>query len=263
VNLGPLHLHPFSSLLVAAVLVGFLAAGFYARRLGISREGIARLSVWMVLSGALGAILFKFAYRPELIAHGLADPRWLLRHMPGISSFGGVFGGLLGALLFFHAASFTLSTRLRYLEAVGFSLPFAWSVGRLGCALVHDHPGRASDSWLAFGFPGGGRFDLGVLECIFLAALSLVFAFLARKPRPTGFFFALYFAVYGPFRFALDQLHIDPPRYFGITVDQYCSVTAIFIAATTAWFIIRESRVVPVSKISMGETSCSSISLHA
>jgi phosphatidylglycerol---prolipoprotein diacylglyceryl transferase len=258
VDAGPVHIRIFSGLVTAAVIIGFAIATGRARRYGISRESMARVSVFIILAGALGAILFKLLYLPEAMAHGLRDPRWLLTHLQGIASFGGFFGGLAGAFLAFHFSRYDSATRLRFLDSVGFSLPFAWAIGRAGCALVHDHPGVRSDSWLAVAYPGGGRFDLGVLECLFLSALSLVFALLARRPWPTGFFFSLFFAAYGPFRLVMDQLHVDPPRYFRWSVDQYCAVLSLIIAAYSAWFIVNEPR----CEQSSGGSSCLPASAH-
>jgi phosphatidylglycerol:prolipoprotein diacylglycerol transferase len=252
VNIGPVHFQVFSALLVGAIVVGFLAASYRARQFGITREQMARLSLAMVSAGALGASVLKLAYVPGYLAHRL------FTHLPGLASFGGLFGGLAGALLLFHFSGYGAALRLRYLDAVGFALPFGWAVGRAGCSLVHDHPGVRGDSWFAVAYPGGARFDLGVLECLFLLILALTFAFLALRPRPAGFFFALFFAVYGPFRLVIDQFHVDPPRYFGWTVDQYCSVLALVVAAWTAWLIVREPLANPFS----GDPSCSPASLH-
>jgi len=47
-----------------------------------------------------------------------------------------------------------------------------------------------------------------------------VFLLLDRKPRPRGFYYVAFMFSYGSFRFLLDRLHVDPPRYGGWTVDQ-------------------------------------------
>jgi prolipoprotein diacylglyceryltransferase len=48
---------------------------------------------------------------------------------------------------------------LRLLDTAAFAVPFAAALGRLGCALAHEHPGRLSKSWLAVRYPGGARYD--------------------------------------------------------------------------------------------------------
>ncbi len=101
------------------------------------------------------------------------------------------------------------------LDVITFALPFGWIFGRLGCFLVHDHRGEFTTSWIGILFPEGPRFDLGLIELLFLIPLSGLFLVLDRKPRPTGFFFALFGIVYGGFRIWLDTLALEPFRYFG------------------------------------------------
>jgi phosphatidylglycerol:prolipoprotein diacylglycerol transferase len=88
-------------------------------------------------------------------------------------------------------------------------------LGRLGCTLAHDHRGLASTSWIAVKFPEGPRYDLGLIEFLFLIGMVIGFRILDRRPRPVGFFFVLYGVVYGGFRIWLDTLHIQPLRFYG------------------------------------------------
>ena len=116
---------------------------------------------------------------------------------------------------------------------IAYSLPFAWMLGRLGCALAHDHRGLWSTNWIAVRFPEGARYDLGLVEFLFLIGLAALFRWLDRSGRPAGFFFGLYGVTYGLFRAWLDTLHIQPFRFFG-------GATAVLIGlagwAAMAWF---------------------------
>ena len=87
--------------------------------------------------------------------------------------------------------------------------------GRLGCTLAHDHRGLASTSWIAVKFPEGPRYDLGLIEFLFLIGMTIAFRVLDRHARPVGFFFGLYGVVYGGFRIWLDTLHVQPMRFYG------------------------------------------------
>jgi phosphatidylglycerol:prolipoprotein diacylglycerol transferase len=121
---------------------------------------------------------------------------------------------------------------LPYADNVMALLPVGWAFGRAGCSTAHDHPGLLSDSWLAVQYPGGGRYDLGLLELLLTIPLALAFLALARRPRPWGFFSALACLCYAPLRFALDFLReheavpgdvhgaIDP-RYGYLTPAQW------------------------------------------
>ena len=138
-----------------------------------------------------------------------------------------------------------MSTReqLRFVDCLIYALPFTLAVGRLlGCALLHDHPGRSSQHWLAVAFPDGPRFDLGLLECFYAAALAALFAGLGRSRRPDGFFIGLFFAAYGPARFALDSLRVSEARYFGWTPGQYLSLLAAGVGLWTLFVALRSRR---------------------
>ena len=236
-----LTLHAFIVLVIIAALIGFLLAAYRARhRFGISRERVALFSMFLIAGGLLGARFCRLLYEPDLLRHALTNPSSVARAFTGISSFGGYFGGLAGALLFFRLRCKPGLERLQLLDVVGFALPFSWFLGRVGCALVHDHPGILSSGWLTVAYPDGPRYDLGLLEALFLLLLAAVFLILDRLPRPPGFYFALYFSVYGPFRFLLDQLHVDPPRYFGCSVDEFFAVLAT-VAGIVAWFFTYRS----------------------
>ena len=83
----------------------------------------------------------------------------------------------------------------------------------------------------------GPRFDLGLLETLFCVAIAAAFVALDRvRPqqlRPPGFFFALFFALYGPGRFALDFLRVGEARYVGLTPAQWLMAGAAI--AALAW----------------------------
>ena len=215
-------------LALAAVVTGFWIFVLRAERLGLNRKFAYRLYVVVILCGLAGAHLFKL---------GVPNPRMLLEHpavllhLRGIASFGGVIGGVGGALVFLAVERASWRDVWRWLDIFAFAFPFAFLLGRLGCTLAHDHRGTFSQGRLAFGYPEGGRYNLGFLESIFLAVLSALFLALDNKRRPDGFYLGMCAILYGAFRLWLDTLHIDAPRMYGITPDQ---IGAVFMLALGA-----------------------------
>ncbi len=112
------------------------------------------------------------------------------------------------------------------------ALPFTLALGRLGCALQHDHLGISADHVLAVGFPDGPRFDLGVLEFLYVSGVCAIFLAADRRRWPSGFYIGLFFALYGPVRFAMDALRIGDVRYLGWTPGQYLSLLATAIGVS-------------------------------
>jgi phosphatidylglycerol:prolipoprotein diacylglycerol transferase len=107
-----------------------------------------------------------------------------------------------------------------YFDLLAFSFPFGWIFGRAGCAIAHDHPGIRAYNWLSVNFPGGPRYDLGLLEFLLTLAAIPLFLWLDRQPRPAGFYLGLGLLITGPFRFFLDSLHEPGVPRFILTPDQ-------------------------------------------
>jgi len=239
---GPIAIHPFGILVALGIATGFLIAHRRARLWGIPRVRVDEFCLWLIVAGLAGGHLLRFFYMPHPIDVIRRNPWILIQVFNGIASFGSMIGGVAAAAVFFIRRRVERVERWKYLDAVGFGLPFGWMLGRLGCALVHDHPGLRTTNWLGVRYPGGARFDLGLLEFLYLGVLGLLFIALARTPKIPGFFFGLFFLLYGPFRLALDQLHVDPPRYLGITLDQYSGIAALLGGAAFLFMIFREQR---------------------
>jgi phosphatidylglycerol---prolipoprotein diacylglyceryl transferase len=145
-------------------------------------------------------------------------------------------------------------------EVVVATWPLAWASGRLGCSLIHDHPGvtvakGTLGSLFAVAWPLGpddgthhvwgplhvvtggssARFDLGLLEFFILAGIAIYFATTWKKDWKVGSYTIVGGLIYGPLRFVLDFLrdHDGPGgdlRHGGLTFAQYWSLAVIGIA---------------------------------
>jgi phosphatidylglycerol:prolipoprotein diacylglycerol transferase len=245
---------PFRALVAIAIAVGYFIATRRAKRSGIGQEHFTKLGLCVIVAGFLGGHLAEFFYLPGgWRAVGL-QPAVLLQVFSGQASFGAFIGGYLAALGFLLWNSIPYPDWYLYADAGCFAVPCSWWIGRVGCYLVHDHPGIRTSSFLGVRYPGGTRYDLGLLEVLFLLALAAVFLFLDRKPRPRGFFYVAFLFFYGLFRFFLDFLHVDPPRYDGWSVDQIAASLMLLAAALTVLDLLRIRRANRV-RISISEAT--------
>ncbi|HWA71215.1 MAG TPA: prolipoprotein diacylglyceryl transferase family protein [Polyangiaceae bacterium] len=198
-----LSLKPFGVLVAAGVYLGALSAARYGARRGLQARALSWFIVHVVGCGFLfGHVLDVLLYAPERLAQ---DPWALFRVWDGLSSFGGFFGGAAGALWFGFRYRVGV---LPYADVVASGLPLGWLFGRAGCALVHDHPGIASEAWFAVAYPGGGRLDLGLIELSLTLPIAIAFLLMQRRAWPWGFFLGGLCAAYAPVRFFLDFLRI-------------------------------------------------------
>jgi phosphatidylglycerol---prolipoprotein diacylglyceryl transferase len=219
-HIGNVPFNPFIALVAVALATGYLIASARAHRSGIDPEQFAKLGLCVMFAAFLGGHLAKFFYLGSGFSMLFIQPSLWFHVLSGQASFGAFIGGFLGAVIFLWSNKVPYRDQYLYADAACFAVPFSWWIGRVGCYLVHDHPGIRTTSIFGVRYPGGTRFDLGLLEVLFLLALSAIFLVLDRRKRPRGFYYVAFLFSYGIFRFWLDSLHVDPPRYAGWTVDQ-------------------------------------------
>ncbi len=230
ISAGQWHISWFVPLLVCGIAAGAAITVRRARTLGIPSAEAVNLLWVLLLGGWLGAGFGKALYEPALIR---ADPTLLYRYYFGISSFGGIFGGIAATGLY---CAFRRIPWTPFADAASFAFPFAWIFGRLACTLAHDHPGIYAQGWFTVAYPAGSRYDLGLLELLFTIVLAVIWLFwvqpdATRARRPAGMRTGVLLAAYGLLRIAIDPLHVDPPRYGGISVDQAAGSLAILIGS--------------------------------
>lgn len=217
-------IRPFGTLVAIAVLWGVWLSVSQAKRLGLSQTALVGFLYWIVLGGFVGGHVLDIAfYHPELV---IEQPWLVLNLASGQSSFGGFIGATLGAWIWSSSGKHRLAP---FAEVVASSFPAAWVIGRLGCAIAHDHPGIRVDRWFAVAFPGGARLDLGLMEAVLVIPLAVLALRLRQRPRPTGFFAALMCVYYAPLRFTLDMFRARDvsgadARYAGLTPAQWGSI---------------------------------------
>jgi phosphatidylglycerol:prolipoprotein diacylglycerol transferase len=253
-SLGPLRLQAFGAILMIAVLVGEAMYRRRMRALGLDVETGMGIAWYILIAGFVGAHLFSVLfYFPEKVAR---NPLLLFKLWEDVSSFGGMLGGAVGAVVYLRTKGKSLPAAVRwaYLDAVAFVAPFGWAVGRIACSLAHDHPGTITSFPLAISLSSArarayiagvyadvglplppadqfarlGFHDLGWYEFLYLTFIIVpLFLWLDRiKPawmkRP-GAWVATFALVYAPMRLAFDTLRVADVRYFGFTPGQYAS----------------------------------------
>lgn len=220
-----LELHPFGMLVAMGVLVGVLISRRRAMREGLHPSILGELAGYMLIGAfALGHVLDAVFYHWEVVVE---RPWFVLELWNGLSSFGGFIGAFAGSMTWVWMRGHSF---VAFADPIAYSFPFAWLFGRIGCSVVHDHPGKVTDFFLAvedYRIRGGAppwqvRHDLGLYEVFWCLAMIPLFLWLGRERRKRGFYLMILPLLYAPVRFGLDFLRAtdvpqaDPRLVLGI-----------------------------------------------
>lgn len=223
----------FGLMVALAIYTGLTLVRWQAPRYGIKANDASSLAFWTFIAGFVGSHWFSvLAYYPEKVA---ANPLVLLEFWGSMSSFGGIVGGVIGAIILLRIRGWSRANALRFIDMVAWAFPFAWLFGRFGCTLAHDHIGIQTTAWIAVNYPNGPALNLGLIEWLLTIPIAGAFYLLGKKDRPAGFYMALFFTLYGPIRVLLDSLRVEDARYLGATPAQYIAVAVTLVGLT--WFI--------------------------
>ena len=230
ITLGGLVIHPFGILVATGCVIGFFVTRWHGKTRGLDPQEFEFLALWTLSCGfALAHVVALAAYNPEEM---LNNPWLLFKFKVGISSFGGFYGGALAGIVYLRLNKLSV---IDYGEAAVIGLTVGMFFGRLGCSLVHDHPGRHTDFFLAVRYPDGPRHDLGFYEWLLTIAILAVIFFLRRRNPPAGVILGTVCLIYAPVRFGLDFLRVADRLYFGLTPGQYF---AIPLFAIGLWLLV-------------------------
>jgi phosphatidylglycerol---prolipoprotein diacylglyceryl transferase len=233
-HLGPFTIQAFGFFAAAGVYLAVRLAAAAAHRRGLDPKPVLDFAVWGVLAGVIfGHLAHLLLYHPE----ELREPIRILQVWEGLSSFGGLLGGIVAAAVYFHRRGLRFHD---YADAFALGMAPGWGVARIGCFVVHDHPGVRTTFALAVAFPGGPRHDLGLYDALVLFAISAVLWLLDRRGLWRGRLLAALAVLYGIARFFLDFLRAsDVPypdaRYLGLTPAQYACYLLFAYAGWRFW----------------------------
>ena len=227
-SIGPVTIQIWGLMVAAGIFAGAWLGARMAARRGLEASIVWDAAAWMIAGAMLFARLFHVVlYDP---ATYIAHPTQIVAVWNGGMS---MFGGLVGATI---AAVWYLRRRKTnvwaYVCAIIYGLPLGIGIGRIGCFLIHDHPGTLTHFILGVQYPDGSvRHDLGLYESIYGFALAIAFFVLSRKNAHPATYLIIFLATYGTFRFLTDFLRIVDARYLGLTPAQYLSLAMIVGAA--------------------------------
>jgi phosphatidylglycerol---prolipoprotein diacylglyceryl transferase len=241
-ELGPFMLAWHGITIALGILIGGVAAGYYARQRGLDTAPLYTIGMILVVAAIVGGRLFYLGERGELLDTG----EWL-----GTRGFT-FYGGLIAAALGIGAYLWRAGLSVEYLDVVAFGLPLGIAIGRIGDVINGEHYGPATDFFLGVrnthpdadvpspdvAYHSGGLYEVLIGAIVF----TIVWSLRRRLRRPTAMTW-LVIALLAAGRFAEFFVRSDSETVaLGLETAQWTSLALIVVAAVGAWLTIGRGR---------------------
>ncbi|MBI4050828.1 MAG: prolipoprotein diacylglyceryl transferase [Candidatus Doudnabacteria bacterium] len=125
--IGPVRIHLYGLIIGLAILLGYWVVVRHAKQKGLAVEHIDSAFPWIVLLGFIAARVYYVAFEWERYANDVFDV--LKVWQGGLSIYGAILGGILGAFIYAKRAKISL---ISFLDVVALGVPLAQSLGRWG-----------------------------------------------------------------------------------------------------------------------------------
>ena len=247
-SIGPIAIRWYSMAYLFGILIGWYLIGKNVKKydLGLTKANIEDLIFYLtlgiILGGRLGYVLFYGK------GYFLENPLRIFALWQGGMSFHGGVLGVIAALWFFARKinySFLQMTDLVVLYA-----PIGIFCGRIANFINDELWGRVTDVPWAVRFPNGGylpRHPSQLYEALFeglvmFAVLNFLWRYEWVRKRH-GFVSALFVALYGVFRIAMEQFREPDEQmgffFNGITMGQILSVPLILLGLSVMFWLAK------------------------
>jgi phosphatidylglycerol---prolipoprotein diacylglyceryl transferase len=231
-------------MMATAFLVGSWITARRMKEVGLDPDLATTLLVYVMLGGILGSKLY-FAIDVSIReGRPFTD---LLFARDGITWYGGlILGTVIGSIgTRIHGVSV-----VQMMNCVAPAVAVGQAIGRVGCFLVGDDYGRATDLPWAVAFPlGAPPTDPGVrvhptqvYEILWLLPVAFV---LWKRRDKSPFLFGEYLVANGLGRLAIETLRVNPRVLAGLTEPQIVGL-ALIVGGSASWLYFR-TRAAPLA----------------
>jgi phosphatidylglycerol---prolipoprotein diacylglyceryl transferase len=197
------------------VLAAVLVFVHEARRRGHTDDRLLIVVTGALVGGALFMRLGTWLQHVDLRENATLAEQWAYGNRS-------ILGGLVGAWLGVHVAKRLCGYRLRTGDLFAPAVALGMAVGRIGCFLTEPLPST-----------GGYNVSFLYESAFHLAAFTVIWVWLRRRPLPPGETFVWYVAAYGVFRFLVEFVRGNEVVWHGLTRPQ------LFLAVTIPIVLLR------------------------
>ncbi len=234
-SLGPLTVYWYGVLYALGVFTVY----YYVRneivkgRLPTTIERFDSWFFWMVVAMVAGARLFEVLFYD--LSYYVSNPLKILFVWEGGLSFHGGFIAVILVLLYWCKREKLSFFKLA--DALIVPTALAQAFGRLGNLFNHELPGRAFDgAWAIYNSPldSFARHPVQIYEIGYNLVIFVTLLLLRKRLKP-GQLMALFFLMYGAFRFVVEYFK-EPEVMLGFfTIGQWLSVGMVVVGGLLWW----------------------------
>lgn len=231
-RLGPLAIHTYPLVLLAAVVAATALAHAHAPRLRMRRMAVNDLGAAVAVGGLVGARLWHAATFPAFYA--LRWWRVFALNTGGLVFYGAVAGALVAAVTVAWIEHLSLPA---VADLIALGLPLGCAIGRVGC--------------LAAGCCGGPGLRVGSISippqlvdsAAQLLVLGVVLAVATNMPFGRGAVAWTWLALYPMLRFGIECLRDEPHVALGMTQAQLVSVPLAMLGVALSLSVMKRGGV--------------------
>ncbi|MDD5139676.1 MAG: prolipoprotein diacylglyceryl transferase [Verrucomicrobiales bacterium] len=250
-HLGSFPVHAYGVMTALAFVLGLWTATLRGRRVNISGEIIADVTLWVMVGTIIGArTVYVVTYWKDEFAGQPLSEIFAIWH-GGLVYYGGLIGASLAGITYLRWKKLAL---WKIADVMAPSIALGSVFGRIGCLLNGCCYGRACDAPWAISFPPGN--PLGspttpvhpteIYDALLNFALYLFLAWLFRRKKFDGQIFAAYLICYAITRSFVEYFrgdYNDAHHHFGLTPAQLVSVPIFVTGLALAVILSRRTEI--------------------
>lgn len=253
ITIGSFTIHTYGVMIAIGIIAAYFTAEYRAKKNGLNSDRIFWFVIWCLIFGFAGS---KILYWITILPSIAADPSIMLRTLgDGWVIYGGIIGGVIGAVLFCRRHK--LQT-LKYFDIAIASVSLAQGFGRIGCFFAGCCYGVETDSAFSIVFTHSSFAPNGValiptqlissaLDFLLFVVLVLLYK---RKKHVPGQCMAAYLICYSAGRFVLEFSRGDLIRgsVGAISTSQFISIFTLIVGIVLLVIVNKRGNVYDIEK---------------
>ncbi|MEI6197790.1 MAG: prolipoprotein diacylglyceryl transferase [Verrucomicrobiota bacterium] len=246
-HLGSFPVHSYGVMTALAFVFGLWTATLRAKRVNVSGEMIADVTLWLMIGTILGArTVYVVTYWKDQFAGQPLTEIFAIWH-GGLVYYGGLIGATTAGIIYLRWKRAPL---WKIADVIAPSIALGSVFGRVGCLLNGCCFGRACDAPWAISFPADNPLHppttpvhpTEIYDALLNFALYLFLAWLFRRRKFDGQIFATYLICYAITRSFVEHFrgdYNDAHHHLGLTPAQLVSVPIFLTGLALAVILSR------------------------